>query len=145
MCYNNKTMFKRIYKFFDKVEDKNRMKLSHHPIFYAFLTGAGIIIFWRGVWHTADRIPVLQDSIVSIIFGAALLLAIGTFVSSFIGNEIIISGIKREKTVVEKIVEAEEEDIAHEFADDIRIMKELKDVKASVAELKKLLEETKKQ
>lgn len=138
-------MFNKIFKFFDKLEDKNRIKLSHHPIFYAFLTGAGIIIFWRGVWHTADRIPILQDSVVSIVFGAILLLAIGTFITSFIGNEIIISGIKKEKTVVERIIEEEEEDLAHEFADDTRIMKELKEVKANVAELKKILEETKKQ
>jgi len=133
-------MFKRIFKLFDRLEDKNRMKLSHHPIFYAFLTGAGVIIFWRGIWHTADRIPILQDSVVSIVFGAILLLAMGTFITSFIGNEIIISGIKKEKTVVEKIVEAEEEDLAHEFADDTRIMRELKEVKTSVAELKKILE-----
>ena len=45
---------KSIIKFFDKIEDKIRGKLSHYPIFYAFIGGVGIVIFWRGVWHTAD-------------------------------------------------------------------------------------------
>jgi hypothetical protein len=137
-------MFKRIYKFFDKFEDKNRIKLSHKPIFYAFLTGTGIILFWRGIWATADTMPFLQNSIVSIIAGAILLLAVGTFVSSFIGNEIIISGNKKEQKIVDRIVDAEEQDLAHEFEDDVRIVHELVEVKSQLAELKKLLEEKNK-
>ena len=137
-------MFKRIYKFFDKFEDKNRMLLSRHPIFYGFLTGIGIVLFWRGIWHTADQLFLIQNSLVSIVLGAGLLLAIGTFVSSFIGNEIIISGIKREKTAVEKIVMAEEQDLAHEFEDDARIMRELREVKSQLIDLKRALEEKNK-
>ena len=136
-------MFKIIYKFFDKFEDRNRMFLSHYPILYAFLTGAGIILFWRGIWHTADVIPFLENSFVSIFIGAILLMAMGTLISSFIGNEIIISGIKKEKTAVEKIVAAEEKDLAHEFEDDARIMREIKEVKFQLVELKKMLEEKK--
>lgn len=132
-------MFKIIYKFFDKFEDKNRMLLSRHPIIYGFLTGVGIVLFWRGVWHTADGLFLVQNSFISIGLGAALLLAIGTFVSSFIGNEIIISGIKKEKTAVEKIVMAEEQDLAHEFEDDARIMRELREVRSELAELKNML------
>jgi len=137
-------MFKGIYKFFDKFEDRNRMLLSHHPIFYGFLTGIGIVLFWRGVWHTADRLFLIQNSLVSIGVGAVLLLAIGTFVSSFIGNEIIISGIKKEKTAVEKIVMAEEQDLTHEFEDDARIIRELREVKSQLVDLKKILEEKNK-
>lgn len=137
-------MIKQIYKILDKFEDKNRMLLSRHPIFYGFLTGIGIVLFWRGIWHTADQLFLIQNSLVSTILGAALLLAIGTFVSSFIGNEIIISGIKKEKTAVEKIVAAEEQDLAHEFEDDARIMREIREVKSQLAELKKVLEEKNK-
>jgi hypothetical protein len=133
-------MFKKIYKFFDRFEDMNRIKLSHSPIFYAFLTGAGIILFWRGIWHAADEIPFLQDSYVSIVVGATLLLAIGTFISSFIGNEIIISGNKREKKLVDRIVETEEQDLMHEFEDDTRIMHELKDVRSQLDDIRKMLE-----
>jgi len=136
-------MLNEIYKFFDKLEDKNRIFLSHYPILYAFLTGAGMILFWRGVWHTADAMPILENSIVSIIVGTILLLFIGTFTSSYIGNEIIISGNKKEKKVVDKIVEAEEKDLLHEFEDDARIMRELKEVKMQIAELKKALDENK--
>ncbi len=118
----------------------NRIKLSHSPIFYAFLTGAGIILFWRGIWHAADEIPFLQDSYVSIVVGATLLLAIGTFISSFIGNEIIISGNKREKKLVDRIVETEEQDLMHEFEDDTRIMHELKDVRSQLDDIRKMLE-----
>jgi len=137
-------MFKIIYKFFDKLEDKNRMFLSHYPIFYAFLTGAGIILFWRGIWHTADSLPFLQNSYVSIGVGAILLLAIGTLISSFIGNEIIISGNKKEQKIVDKIVEAEEKNLAREFGDDVKIMREIREVKSQLVELKKILEEKNK-
>ncbi len=137
-------MFKYINKFFDKLEDKNRMFLSSYPIFYAFLTGAGIILFWRGLWRVADITPILQNSFVSIIVGAILLLLIGTFVSSYIGNEIIISGVKKEKKAVEKIVEAEEQDLVHEFEDDAKIMRELKEVKSQLVDLKRMLEEKNK-
>ena len=137
-------MLKDIYKFFDKFEDKNRNLLSRYPIFYGFLTGVGIVLFWRGVWNTANGIFLIENSLVSIALGSILLLAIGTFVSSFIGNEIIISGIKREKKAVEKIVIAEEQDLAHEFEDDTRIMREIKEVKSQLVELKKALEEKNK-
>ena len=137
-------MFKYINKFFDKLEDKNRMFLSSYPIFYAFLTGAGIILFWRGLWRVADITPILQNSFVSIIVGAILLLLIGTFVSSYIGNEIIISGVKKEKKAVEKIVEAEEQDLVHEFEDDAKIMRELKEVKSQLVDPKRMLEEKNK-
>lgn len=137
-------MFKIIYKFFDRFEDKNRMKFSHYPIFYSLLTGAGIILFWRGIWHAADETPILQDSFVSIIVGAIILLAIGTFVSSFIGNEIIISGNKKEKKIVDKIVEAEDQDLAHEFEDDAKIMREIREVRSQLAELKKIMEDKNK-
>ena len=138
-------MLKAIYKFFDKFEDKNRMFLSHYPILYAFLTGAGIILFWRGIWHTADTMPFLENSFVSIFVGAILLMAMGTLISSFIGNEIIISGIKKEKTAVERIVAAEEQDLAHEFEDDARIMREIRELRFQLVALKKLLQEKNKQ
>ncbi len=136
-------MIKRIYKFFDKFEDKNRIKLSHSPILYAFLTGAGIILFWRGIWHAADTTPFLQNSYVSIVVGGIILLGIGTFISSFIGNEIIISGNKKEKKLVDKIVEAEEEDLVHEFEDDARIIRELDKLKSEISSLKNILEDIK--
>lgn len=113
-------MFKKIIVFFDKFEDGIRKWLSHHPLLYAFIGGTGVVIFWRGIWHTMDFImefyfsvplanqsidgviPIWWDGPLSIAIGLVMLLATGIFVSSFIGNEIIISGIKGEKKMVEK-------------------------------------------
>lgn len=111
---------KEIIRFFDKLEDKVRGRLAHFPITYAFVGAAGIVIFWRGVWHTMDflmewvfvihqeqlttdlaRLP-WWDGPLSIIIGSILLLISGLFVSNFIGNEIIISGLRGEKKLAEK-------------------------------------------
>ena len=49
-------MLREIIHFFDKLEDKTRGTLSHYPFLYAFLGGIGVVLFWRGVWHTNDFI-----------------------------------------------------------------------------------------
>ena len=113
-------MFKFIYRFFDKLEDRIRGSLSHYPIIYAFIGGVGIVLFWRGVWHTADYFMMLSNSAnydqssinlsdaiwwdgpVSFLIGTGLLLLTGLFVSDFIGNEIIITGLGGEKKLSEK-------------------------------------------
>lgn len=113
-------MLKKILVFFDKFEDVVRKWLGHHPLLYAFIGGTGVVIFWRGIWHTMDfvtgrylaELPINQsidsntliwwDGPLSIAIGLAILLATGIFTSSFIGNEIILSGIRREKKMAEK-------------------------------------------
>ena len=113
-------MFKFIYRFFDKLEDKVRGSLSHYPIIYALIGGAGVVLFWRGVWHTTDYFMMLSNSAnydqssinlsdaiwwdgpVSFLIGTVLLLLTGLFVSDFIGNEIIITGLGGEKKLSEK-------------------------------------------
>ena len=82
-----------------------RAALSRHPIVYTLIGAIGIVLFWRGVWMVADAIPFLTGP-VSLILSIGILLITGLFVSFFIGGEIIISGLKREKKVFEK---AEEE------------------------------------
>ncbi len=111
---------KFIHHFFDRLEDRVRTKLSHFPIIYGFLGGIGIVIFWRGVWHTSDALmhyffavhnvdqtinsPGLPwwDGPLSIVIGTTILLVCGVFVSNFIGNEIILSGLRGEKKLAEK-------------------------------------------
>lgn len=101
-----------VYHIFDKLEDHIRGTLSRHPFIYTFVGGTGIVLFWRGVWHTADYLEslggwytIVFSSIGSMILGVIILLATGLFVSMFIGDSIIISGIKKEKKVIEKEIE----------------------------------------
>ncbi len=93
---------KKIFHYFDKLEDNIRATLSKHNVLYAFIGGVAIVLFWRGVWHTADAIPFLTGP-VSILISVTVLLGTGLFVSFFIGDKIIISGIKREKRLDEKV------------------------------------------
>ena len=44
----------RLYHFFDKLEDTVRERLSRIPIFYGIVGGVSIVLFWRGLWYTAD-------------------------------------------------------------------------------------------
>lgn len=94
-------MVKRIVHFFDKLEDKVRITLSHRPILYAIVGGVGIILFWKGVWEIAEAFPFLYG-MGSVILGVSILLMTGLLVSFFIGDSIILSGYNREKKLAEK-------------------------------------------
>jgi len=93
-------MMKPVIKFFDKLEDKIRAKLSHYPILYALIGGIGVVLFWRGVWHLADTVNL--GSIASVVLGVVILLLTGVFVYEFIGNRLILSGLYGEKKLTEK-------------------------------------------
>lgn len=93
----------KVLNFFDKLEDKVRAALSRRPIVYALIGGTSIVLFWRGIWMVADTIPWLTGP-VSIIISVGIMLLTGLFVSFFIGDTIIISGLKRGKRVDEKVV-----------------------------------------
>ena len=126
-------MIKRIIKFFDKLEDKTRGKLSHYPIIYAFLGGVGVVLFWRGVWHLADDINL--GNIISIIIGTVLLLITGVFVSAFIGSRLIISGLIGEKKLAEKAeeeIETEETQLKNLQSTLERVEKKISDLEVGV-------------
>ncbi len=102
-------MYKKVFTFFDKLEDVVRNRLSGYPITYAFLGGSGVILFWRGIWHVADYLEenTMLGSIIfsdfgSMVLGMVMLLISGLFVSVFIGDSILISGLKNEKKITEK-------------------------------------------
>lgn len=101
-----------IYYFFDKLEDHIRGRLARHPFIYTFIGGAGVVLFWRGVWHVADDLQamggtlgIIFSSTGSIILGMIILLATGLFVSVFVGDSIIMSGIKHDKKIIERTIE----------------------------------------
>jgi hypothetical protein len=117
-------------KFFDKLEDRIRGGLSRRPIIYAIIAGIGIVLFWRGVWDLSVEIGI--PSVWAFIVGVVLLLATGTFVSFFIGDKIIISGMKAEKRIDEKTeaeIRTEEIELSH-------IDQDLKDLKAEVDQIR---------
>ncbi|MBI2889122.1 MAG: hypothetical protein HYY10_04350 [Candidatus Liptonbacteria bacterium] len=149
-----------IIKFFDKLEDKVRAWFSHYPIFYAIVGGVGTVLFWRGVWHTADffsaryfhpimaesgalnvldasvDFPFFWDGFVSLILGTVILLMTGLFVASFIGDHIIISGVRHEKKVTEKTEEEveEEESVLKKVHEELHgIGKRLEEIEKKIA------------
>ncbi len=119
-------MFKYISRFFDKLEDRVRIKISRYPIFFALVGGVAIVQFWRGVWQLTDylflnylALPIegFWSNLISIIIGTSLLLVTGLYVSLFISDSVIISGIKKEQKEFEKVknkIEKEEKEIVTE-------------------------------
>jgi hypothetical protein len=133
---------KKIIHFFDKLEDKVRTRLSHRSIFYAFLGGTFTIIFWRGVWHTADILEAKGGIWAyifyepnTIVWTLALLLLTGLFVSIMIGDRIILSGLKHEKKVEEKT----EEEVKQEEKDIKSLRSQMTQISRDVEEIKTLL------
>lgn len=103
---------------FNKIENRARRWLGRKPVLYAFIGGIGAVLFWRGVWHSADVVALYLfswhggtpttdlaipwDGLISFALGSIMLLVSGIFVSTFLGNEITISGLRGEKKLAEK-------------------------------------------
>ena len=96
----------KMLNFFDKLEDRVRFTLSRVPNVYAFVSGIGIVLFFRGVWMIADMSSYLYDHPYSgwLTLGVSLviLLITGTLVSHHIQTSVLISGINKEKKPYEK-------------------------------------------
>lgn len=124
-------MDNKIFRFFDKLEDYLRHTLSRMPLVYTLVGGVAIVLFWKGVWETAEWFPFLYGPF-AIIISVIILLSIGLFVSFFIGDQIIISGLKGEKKLIEKT----EDEIRLETSHLDRIHKELKELRKIVEEIR---------
>ena len=121
-----------VYYLFDKMEDHIRSRLSHHPFIYTFIGGAGVVLFWRGVWHIADILELSStlggyvfSPLGSVVLSVIILLSTGLFVSVFIGDSIIMSGIKHDKKIIEKTIE----DVDSEKSDIEKVLLALVDMK----------------
>ncbi len=94
-----------VLHFFDKLEDRVRGVLSHHPVPYSLITAVAIVVFWDGVSNVTSSVPMLQGfwgGMILITASVGVLLVTGVFVSFFIGDTIIISGIRGEKKMIDK-------------------------------------------
>ncbi|KKS26683.1 MAG: hypothetical protein A2736_02855 [Candidatus Yanofskybacteria bacterium RIFCSPHIGHO2_01_FULL_41_27] len=123
-----------IIKFFDKLEDKIRHKLSRYAVVYALIVGFAVVLFWDGVERFVGGFDFFTPEI-SIIISVVILLLTGTMVSFFIGNETIISGLKTERRIDQKTetdIRAEEEKINH-------LHRVIEEIRQDVAEIKKKL------
>ena len=151
-------MFRAIIKFFDKLEDKVRIRLSHYPILYAIIGGIGTVLFWRGVWHTADYISLIYlpgnvneagtalgamslpapiDGLVSFGIGLFLLLITGLYVATFIGDHILMSGLKGDK----KLTERTEVEVKEDVELDRKMREELHSLSKKLDNIEDLLKE----
>lgn len=147
-------MFKFVSRFFDKLEDKVRATLSHRSIIYAFIGGATHVLFWRGIWITSD---IIRDygwggiwtanqasgfwgwffyEPVALLWSTGVLLLTGLFVAGFIGERIIISGLKQEKKITEKT----SEEIRKEEGQIYNLNIKLDALQRDLAEIKNVLE-----
>jgi hypothetical protein len=104
-------------RFFDKLEDSTRQHLSRYPIVYSLIGGVGVVLFWRSIWETADLLSKIHPLLTwffyppfQIAISTLGLLLVGLFVSIFIGDKIIISGIRREKKIEERTEELVKEE-----------------------------------
>lgn len=116
-------IFKKVYKFFDKLEDKVRGKLTHYPIFYAIIGSIATVSIWRGIWEVSDLWGI--PGWVSAVGGVLLATLTGLFVSFFIGENIIISGLNKEKRTDEKT----EKEIHEERSTIENIKKDIEEIK----------------
>lgn len=117
---------KKIIKFTRHIKLKIRHALSKVPTVYALIGSIGVVLIWRGVWHIADDMG--MSGLVSLILGVAISIVSGLFVSFFVGDNIIISGIKKEKRIDEKT----EEEIKKEEITLREIKKDLKEIKEEI-------------
>jgi len=90
---------KKIFRFFDLLEDRIRHNLSHYPILYALVGFIGVVLIWRGIWHLADEF--LLNPWLSVIIGILILLSSGLFVALAIGDEVIINAFRGRRKVTE--------------------------------------------
>src|SRR3990167_5669632 len=132
MSEEKKGPIKRTIHFFDRLEDHVRARLSRKPILYSLIGGVAIVLFWRGVWMLADEIGL--SSISSIIISIVIMLMTGLFVSFFVGDRIVLSGIRQEKKVIEKT----EEEIKSESVAISEVREELKLIEKGIEKLEKI-------
>ncbi|MEI6042710.1 MAG: hypothetical protein WCQ00_04065 [bacterium] len=125
----NKTKF---FRLFGRTEDFTIGYLAKHPFWYSFFGGVAVVLFWRGVWETADMLATRTDALRWFFYGpnqvivsTVALILMGLMVSIFVGDRIIISGLRHEKKVEDRTEEIVSEEIItlKHIRDEIRALK----------------------
>jgi hypothetical protein len=124
----------KILKFFDYFEDRVRGFLSHYPMLYAIIGGFAVVIFWRAVWEVADQLKL--SPFWSLVGSVLVMMATGLFVSFFIGDRIILSGLKHEKKITEKT----EDEVKQEETILVNLALRLERIEKDIKEVKEKLE-----
>lgn len=133
-------IFNKVYHLFDRLEDKIRGRLTHFPLVYALIGSIAIVSIWRGIWEVSDKLGI--PGWVSAVGGIVLSMLTGLFVSFFIGDNIIISGINKEKRIDEKTEKElrEEEDIVIDIQNKVKEEDQiLVDIRRDIEEIKEIL------
>ena len=97
---------------FVAIEDRARRFFERTPFLQAFLAGIGVIIFWRGVWEWCDQSGI--SPVASIIIGGLILIVVGVFVQTFIGNTLIIKEVKQEEKIEKSAIHKMEGEVGTE-------------------------------
>ena len=123
---------------FLKLEEKSKHRFEKLPFTHAFFAGVGVVLFWRGVWEVADKLEL--NPYWSIFLGSLVLMILGLFLQTFVGNTLIIRKVESEKRLDQKTgtdlkkvqQEMDVEEVTLEF-----LLRKLESIESSLAELKK--------
>ncbi|MBU6370949.1 MAG: hypothetical protein KGH93_02875 [Patescibacteria group bacterium] len=137
----------KIIHFLNRVEAHIREQLSHELVIYALVSGVLVVLFWKGVWDVAEVLA-LQNGVFAFLFSGWFLivwttvglLLTGVFISFFVGDRVILSGLKHEKSIEEKTeAELKAEDLAlkNTLEKIDRIATDLDDIKHAISLSKK--------
>lgn len=130
-------MFKKAISVFNKLNNKIKSRLSDRPILYAAVAAIGIVLLWRGIWMIADDIGV--SGWTSAIVGVAVLLITGVFVSAFVGNKTLLTGLQDQKKMSKEEKKCLELDLQHEHEAINNINESLQDIKGDIDEMRQKL------
>ena len=139
-------MLMKFKGFFSRLDNRIRHNLSHHPVIYALIGGFGIVIFWSGVERWIGDLDFMTP-LVSIVFSVIAMLATGTLVSFFVGEQVLLTGLTEEKRIDQKTEqEVREEEtrlkrIISEIDEIRKIVDGMDGLKRDISEIKQKLSE----
>ncbi len=87
--------------FFSKVEERARIYFEKFPFLHAILALLGILFLWHGTWGIIDFFEL--SFVLTTFLGFFIMIGIGLFVQTFVGNTIIIKKVEGDKQQKENV------------------------------------------